>query len=73
MDCADFGKVVKYPLGGPRGPRSGNAGYIGSGNDITIAHQTVADKAADFDAIIIGAGISGMYQLYRLRELGLKV
>ena len=27
---------------------------------------------ADYDAIIIGAGISGMYQLYRLRELGLK-
>ena len=24
-----------------------------------------------FDAIIIGAGISGLYQLYRLRELGL--
>jgi cation diffusion facilitator CzcD-associated flavoprotein CzcO len=27
----------------------------------------------DYDAIIIGAGMSGMYQLYRLRELGLKV
>jgi cation diffusion facilitator CzcD-associated flavoprotein CzcO len=27
----------------------------------------------DFDAIIIGAGMSGMYQLIRLRELGLKV
>jgi cation diffusion facilitator CzcD-associated flavoprotein CzcO len=27
----------------------------------------------DTDAIIIGAGISGMYQLYRLRELGLSV
>ena len=26
-----------------------------------------------YDAIIIGAGISGMYQLYRLRELGMKV
>jgi cation diffusion facilitator CzcD-associated flavoprotein CzcO len=26
-----------------------------------------------FDAIIVGAGIAGMYQLYRLRELGLKV
>ena len=24
-----------------------------------------------YDAIIIGAGISGMYQLYRLRQLGL--
>jgi cation diffusion facilitator CzcD-associated flavoprotein CzcO len=27
----------------------------------------------DYDAIIIGAGISGMYQLFRLRELGMKV
>ena len=27
----------------------------------------------DFDAIIVGAGIAGMYQLYRLRNLGLKV
>ena len=27
----------------------------------------------DYDAVIIGAGISGMYQLYRLRELGMKV
>ena len=27
----------------------------------------------DFDAIIIGAGMSGMYQLYKLRELGLNV
>ena len=27
----------------------------------------------DFDAIIIGAGLSGMYQLHRLREQGLRV
>lgn len=26
-----------------------------------------------FDVIVIGAGIAGLYQLYRLRELGLKV
>jgi cation diffusion facilitator CzcD-associated flavoprotein CzcO len=26
----------------------------------------------DYDAIIIGAGMSGLYQLYRLRELGMK-
>jgi len=29
--------------------------------------------AEKYDAIIIGAGISGMYQLHRLRKLGLKV
>ena len=27
--------------------------------------------APDFDALIIGAGLSGLYQLYRVRELGL--
>jgi len=26
----------------------------------------------DFDAVIIGAGVSGLYQLYKLRELGLR-
>jgi cation diffusion facilitator CzcD-associated flavoprotein CzcO len=45
-----------------------------------VALQAVADEARtatgtdfDFDAIIIGAGVSGLYQLYRLRELGLRV
>jgi cation diffusion facilitator CzcD-associated flavoprotein CzcO len=32
-----------------------------------------ADPVADFDAIIIGAGVSGLYQLHKLRELGLTV
>src|ERR1700761_283990 len=31
------------------------------------------DTPQQYDAIIIGAGISGMYQLYRLRELGMAV
>jgi cation diffusion facilitator CzcD-associated flavoprotein CzcO len=30
-------------------------------------------SSPDFDAIIIGAGLSGMYQLHRMRELGMKV
>jgi cation diffusion facilitator CzcD-associated flavoprotein CzcO len=33
--------------------------------------RAVANKT--YDAIIIGAGIAGLYQLYRLRELGLSV
>src|SRR6202165_3853120 len=34
---------------------------------------TDAAPDADLDVIIIGAGISGMSQLYRLRELGMRV
>src|SRR4051794_30994379 len=30
-----------------------------------------AEPAMDFDAVIIGAGVSGLYQLYRLRQLGM--
>ncbi|MTV13748.1 MULTISPECIES: NAD(P)/FAD-dependent oxidoreductase [Bradyrhizobium] len=33
--------------------------------------NTAETAALDYDVIIIGAGLSGMYQLYRLRELGL--
>ena len=44
---------------------------------MTLSRETLAatdtTPAADFDAIIIGAGMSGMYQLYRLRELGMRV
>ncbi len=29
------------------------------------------EAAVDFDAIVIGAGVSGLYQLYRLREIGM--
>jgi cation diffusion facilitator CzcD-associated flavoprotein CzcO len=35
--------------------------------------RTGAATPLDYDAIVIGAGISGMYQLYRLRELGMRV
>jgi cation diffusion facilitator CzcD-associated flavoprotein CzcO len=38
----------------------------------TQARNTAA-PALDYDAIIIGAGMSGLYQLYRLRELGMRV
>jgi hypothetical protein len=38
-----------------------------------VAHKASTDPSTDFDAIIIGAGVSGLYQLYRLRELGLTV
>jgi cation diffusion facilitator CzcD-associated flavoprotein CzcO len=38
------------------------------------ANPAVAPRSVEeFDAIVIGAGVAGLYQLYRLRELGLKV
>ena len=41
-----------------------------SQQDLPIADPASVDQ---FDAIILGAGISGLYQLYRLRELELSV
>jgi cation diffusion facilitator CzcD-associated flavoprotein CzcO len=38
-----------------------------------VTREAKGGSAADFDAVIIGAGVSGLYQLYRLRELGLRV
>lgn len=32
-----------------------------------------AAERTEFDAIVIGAGVAGLYQLYKLRELGLRV
>jgi cation diffusion facilitator CzcD-associated flavoprotein CzcO len=37
------------------------------------AAMTGAGPIDNYDAIVIGAGVSGLYQLYRLRELGLSV
>jgi cation diffusion facilitator CzcD-associated flavoprotein CzcO len=36
-----------------------------------LPQQAANGQIAEYDAIIIGAGISGMFMLYRLRELGL--
>src|SRR6201998_4361766 len=46
----------------------------GNMNDlVTVVERARAGKTTDFDAIVIGAGISGMFMLYRLRELGMTV
>ena len=37
------------------------------------ALNTRSEPIESFDAIVIGAGVAGLYQLYRLRELGLSV
>ena len=33
--------------------------------------MTTEDRKANYDVLIIGAGIAGMYMLHRLREIGL--
>ena len=33
----------------------------------------IPEANLDFDAIVIGAGVAGLYQLYRLRNLGMRV
>src|SRR5438270_8734673 len=36
-------------------------------------HEARTQTGLDFDAVVIGAGVAGLYQLYKLRELGLRV
>jgi cation diffusion facilitator CzcD-associated flavoprotein CzcO len=38
---------------------------------LAVMERPQAADSTEFDAIIIGAGISGMFMLYRLRELGM--
>ena len=41
-------------------------------NDLlAVMERPQAADSTEFDAIIIGAGISGMFMLYRLRQLGM--
>lgn len=40
-------------------------------NNAVDAKQGAQAEGIDFDAVVIGAGISGMFMLYRLRELGM--
>src|SRR5882724_548974 len=42
-------------------------------DSVQKASDPQSGRVEDFDAIVIGAGVSGLYQLYRLRELGLRV
>ncbi|SUZ58802.1 uncharacterized protein METZ01_LOCUS11656, partial [marine metagenome] len=37
------------------------------------SNHPLSDIGLDYDAIVIGAGISGLYQLYKLRKIGMRV
>jgi cation diffusion facilitator CzcD-associated flavoprotein CzcO len=45
--------------------------YMTASLEVATPNDTA--PVLDYDAIIIGTGMSGIYQLYRLRELGLRV
>ena len=58
--------------GSARSPALGHSRGSTVMNDSSVgAARPSATRTTDFDAIVIGAGISGMFMLYRLRELGL--
>ncbi|MCG8690751.1 MAG: NAD(P)-binding protein, partial [Minwuiales bacterium] len=38
---------------------------------ITAPSEQVSTDPERYDVVVIGAGVSGMYQIHRLRELGL--
>src|SRR5215510_7346670 len=47
---------------------------IGTSSGVVgVRHGERGYCARMFDAIVVGAGVSGLYQLYRLRELGFSV
>src|SRR5690349_6690505 len=38
---------------------------------VAVDQRSALGRAPEYDAIVIGAGISGMFMLYRLRQLGM--
>ena len=38
-----------------------------------MSNATATTEQLDFDAVVVGAGVAGLYQLIKLRELGLRV
>jgi cation diffusion facilitator CzcD-associated flavoprotein CzcO len=38
---------------------------------LVMAEPVALDRVAEYEAIVVGAGISGMFLLYRLRQLGM--
>src|SRR4051794_30546939 len=52
---------------------SENQATTAASSQASTAPRTGQGQAAEFDAIIVGAGFSGLYMLHRLRELGMSV
>jgi ribulose 1,5-bisphosphate synthetase/thiazole synthase len=39
---------------------------------VAIGGDVGSADSSSFDAIVVGAGVAGLYQLYKLREFGLR-
>src|SRR5262245_23132475 len=76
MGC-DRGRThVKIPPSSQSDPRVSRGsvtseGKIQMNDSLAVMAQPQAASSMEFDAIVIGAGISGIFMLYRLRELGM--
>lgn len=44
-----------------------------SGEDAHPSNAADMNSKLDYDVLIVGAGLSGIFSLYRVRELGLRV
>src|SRR4029450_3933748 len=58
---------------GKQHARRSEVARAGPGVGYCLPTWCAATRGLAYDTIVIGAGISGLYQLYRLRELGQKV
>src|SRR5215472_2076710 len=56
-----------------RGSRSPMPGIASMNGSQAAAPNGKGGGLLDFDAVIIGAGVSGLYQLHKLRQIGLRV
>src|ERR1700712_2984153 len=46
---------------------------VAQGSPEASTDQAGAEVTAEYDAVVLGAGVAGLYQLHRLREQGLRV
>jgi acetone monooxygenase len=57
----------------PPGPAGTIIGAPASAREIPAMTYSTASPIQHYDAVVIGAGVAGLYALYRLREAGLRV
>src|SRR5215831_5748463 len=69
-----YAELASIGLNRPTDPlRRGGSGRIEVDTVAAMTGSVGVSRNLDFDAVVIGAGVAGLYQLYQLRELGLRV